>query len=155
MSKYSAILSHALESECAHSMEPLMQAKNTEDFTSMIDMLADDSPAQYKARALFALGRWGDNKATSAICKAVPNMDEVCRLTAADSLSRLNSAAALDGLLNMANDVSPHVRKVVLKGLTRFDKPKAKLGFETIQEAEKERFVQDYGRKLATSMLRK
>lgn len=87
MSEYSTILTQALQSECAHSMEPLMQAKNAEDFTNMVNMLSDDSSPQYKARALFALGRWGDNKATAAICKAIPNLYEVCRLTAADSLS--------------------------------------------------------------------
>jgi HEAT repeat protein len=151
MSKYSAELTNMLESECAHSMEPMMKAKNRQDFADLMSILSENEnklPPQAKARALFALGRWGDNKAVAEISKVLTTLDEVGRLSAVDALGRLNSAPALDSILTISKDPSPHVRKVALKALSRFDKPKAQKGMQSMLAEEKEKFVKDYGEKL-------
>lgn len=51
----------------------------------------------------------------------------------------------------MASDDSPHVRKVVFKGLTRFNKPKAVKSFEAMKKSESEYFVKGYATRLGFS----
>lgn len=148
MNDYSAELKDALQSDCAHSMEPLMEARNPQDYADMLALLSGDSSDQARARVLFTLGRWGDSKAVPEIRKALPTLDEVGRLTAIDALGRLNTAPALEGVLELTNDPSPHVRISVLKALSRFDKPKAARSLQKMMESEKEKFVKEYAKKI-------
>ena len=150
MKNFSAELTNALESDCAHSMEPLMKGKRSEDFDDLVELLAEDvGESNMKVKALYALGRWGDTKAVTAIGKFLPSFNESERVTAVDALGRLGSAPALNSVISLKEDPSSNVRKFVVKALSRFNKPKADKELKFIQENDKEPFVRDYATKLS------
>jgi HEAT repeat protein len=151
MKNFSIELTNAVESDCAHSMEQLMEAKRDQDFTGLLSLLKKDADGSYaKVKALYALGRWGNQSAAPSIREVIPNLNEIERLTAVDALGRLGSTDALDGVIQLREDPSPHVRKFVVKALSRFKKPKAEKELELMQNEDKEEFIREYAKKYST-----
>ncbi len=156
MSNFSIELTNVLESDCAHSMEPLMEAKRSEDFENLVGLLDQDVGESFsKVKALYMLGRWGDAKAAAAISKVLPGFNELERVAAIDALGRLGSAPALVSVITLKEDPSPNVRKFVAKALSRFNKPKADKELKFIEENDKEAFVREYATKLSAKGTKK
>ena len=156
MNNFSVELTQAIESDCAHAMEALMQAKRKEDFDSLLELLEQDvDESNAKVRALYALGRWGDNKATTVIVKALPSFNELERVTAVDALGRMGGTDALDSVITLKEDPSPNVRKFVVRALSRFKKVKADKELKSMIANDKEEFVRNYASKLLDQTTKK
>ncbi|MGH1485797.1 MAG: HEAT repeat domain-containing protein [Cellvibrionaceae bacterium] len=148
MKNFSIELTNAVESDCAHSMEQLMKSKRSQDFSDLLALLKRDADGSYsKVKALYALGRWGDESAIKPIVDIIPTLNELERVTAVDALGRLGSTNALDGVLDLKGDPSPHVRKFVIRALSRFKKPQAEKELKRIQKEDEEAFIRDYAGK--------
>ncbi len=156
MAKLSAALTNALTSDCAHSVEDVLKAKRAKDHTDLIELVSKDSAnSEAKSRALFVLGRWGDSAAVAPIAKALPDLDEVGRVSAVDALGLLNTAKAMDAIVTMSDDSSPHVRKFVARALARFSKPKAESTLKTMEKIDQEGFVREQAKKSLSSSKKK
>jgi len=148
MAKLSAALDNALASDCAHSVEEVLEAKRAKDHTDLIAVIGKDSAdTSAKSRALYVLGRWGDTAAVEPIAKALPNLDELGRVSAIDALGLLNTAKAMDTIVSLADDSSPHVRKFVARALARFSKPKAESTLKHMEKKDQEGFVRQQAKK--------
>jgi HEAT repeat protein len=131
-----------LRSECAHSMEELIANKNKQDFDDLIALVDSDSmPSEDKAKALYALGRWGDKAAVPVIAKTLPTLSEVARVSAVDALSRLESKQSLETIMALSNDESPYVRKFVAQSLVKLKKAEAAKLLKSMKAKEKVDFV--------------
>ena len=113
----------SVESKYERSMEQLMESKRSQDFSDLLALLKKGSDGSYsRVKALYALGRWGDEAAATSICEVIPTLNEIERLTAAEALGRLGSAQALECVLQLKEDPSPHVRKFATRALACFEK---------------------------------
>ena len=148
MKDFSIELNNTLEPDSAYSMAQLMEAKRSQDFSDLLNVLKREPDGSYaRVKALYALGRWGDDKATPSILDIIPSLNELERVTAVDALGRLGSAKALGGVLELTEDPSPHVRKFVVRALSRFKKPQAEKALKAIERSDGETFVREYAKK--------
>ncbi len=156
MKQFSTELTNAIESDCAHSMEPLMEAKRSQDLKDMLDLLKEDvGTSNARARALYALGRWGDPKVVEQISEALPLFNDLERASAIDALGRLGSAPALASVISLQDDPSMQVRKFVVRALSRFKGAKAAKALKYMEENDSEDLVRAYARKYATKATNK
>ena len=126
MANLSEALRAALDSDCGHSLEPVVEARREEDFDALLEEVARPSRPDYRLKALHLLGRWGDSDAAAAIGRALPGFDELERCRAIDALGRLGGGEALEVVLKHAEDPSAQVRKFVVHALALQDDPKAR-----------------------------
>lgn len=124
----STALREALESDCAHGLEPVLQTRENKDFKALQGFLSKQPSTKtkpYRAKAMYLLGRWGDPAPVKAIRRLLPRLDEMERVTAIDALGRLGTEEALQGVLKCSDDPSPQVRKFVVKALAKLNRPEA------------------------------
>ena len=142
MKNISNEVSKALESECAHSMEQLLENKISQNFTDLTEVLSSDTANNDdKAKALYALGRWGDKAAVAAIIKSLPKLDEIGRVSAVDALGRLDSEESFAAIEKLSTDNSPYVRKFTAQTLLRSKKAKAAKILKSMKAKETVEFV--------------
>ena len=145
MKKISREVSNALDSECAHSMEQLLENKISQNFSDLTEVLNSDSVSNNdKAKALYALGRWGDKAAVAAIVKALPKLDEIARVSAVDALGRLDSTESITAIEKLSTDNSPYVRKFTAQTLLRSKKAQAAKILKSMEARETVDFVRRY-----------
>lgn len=141
MANLSEALRAALESDCGHSLEPIVEARREEDFDALLEEIAKPTKADYRLKALHLLGRWGDSDAVAAIGRALPGFDELERCRAIDAVGRLGGAEALEVVLKHVEDPSAQVRKFVVHALARQDAPKARDAMQRIKRDDPADFV--------------
>lgn len=145
MAKISKKLSEVLESDCAHSVEDVLEKKTQEDFKTLISILPLDSSvsAEYRARAVYLLGRWGDTSSVPNIISILPHLNETGRINGIDALGRLGSKEALAGILECANDSSDDVRKFVTRALGKINTTEAKNKLKEIQKKDPAKYIRE------------
>ena len=137
--KMSKALREALESDCAHSLEPVLKNREKGDFLALQQYLSlhpSVKTKQYRAKAIYLLGRWGDPAPVNALRRILPRLDESERITAIDALGRLGTDEALTGVLAYANDSSPNIRKFVVHALARINSPTARTTLEKMSSKD-------------------
>ncbi len=141
MPTMSEALREALESDCSHSLEPVMAARRPEDLAALLELVTKPSNTEQRLKALHALGRWQDEAAVPIIARVIPELNEVERSRAIDALGRIGGPEALDTVLKHTTDPSPHVRKFVVHALKRADAPKAREALKLIKQNDPVEFV--------------
>lgn len=141
MSTMSEALRGALDSDCGHSLEPILADRRPEDFQALLQAVALPSKAEYRLKALHLLGRWGEKSAVPVIERVLPELNELERCRAIDALGRLGGSEAQAAVLKHADDHSPQVRKFVVYALTRLDSPKARDTLQRIKQNDPAEFV--------------
>lgn len=138
MARLSAALRRAVESDCATDMNEIVRAKNSRDFEQLRGLLARPTARnlQAKTRAIYALGRWGDESAVSDIRKAIPQLDEPGLLAAIDALGRLDTPTAVKEVIKHRKHSSADVRKFVILALARSSAPDATAHLKEMQKRE-------------------
>lgn len=151
MPKISEKLLRALESDEACEIGLIVKERKKEDFDALLTLLSIDPliNPKHRAKAIYALGRWGDPAAVVAIRKILPHLDEAGRIGAIDALGRLGTKKALEGILKYLNDPSPHVRKFVTRALGRINTREARAKLRDIAAKDSV----DYVRALASRQL--
>jgi len=112
----------ALEADDRDRLERLIAEGDESDF-DLLQLLVEreDTPPNYRRKAMYALGRWPDRKETAAstIAAAMPKLTELERITAVDALGRIGTDAALNAVMGYAADDDADVRRQVVKALDR------------------------------------
>jgi len=149
MQSVSDDLRRALEADDPVDLEQIIQGKRREHFDVLMSLVSagSDVSMQYRTRALFALGRWGDPSAVDAIQQVLTDLDELGRVTAVDALGRLGTRQALAAILEMAGDFSPNVRKSVARALGRINQPEARDKLSDIEKGDPVGFVREVAAK--------
>lgn len=146
-------LSRALESDCASSLSEIIARNRQEDFDAFQDLLATDADVnqEYLAKAVYALGRWGNPAAVDSILRSLDSLNELGRISAVDALGRLGTEAALSGVMDCANDDSPQVRKFAAIALKSFNNSVARAKLQEMISQEPIDFVRQQAAKSANS----
>ncbi len=145
MAKISKKLLEVLESDCAHSLEGVLQKKTQEDFKTLKSFLSLDPSvkSEYRTKALYLLGRWGDTAPVGTIRNLLPQLDEAGRVSGIDALGHLGTKEALAGILEYADDSSADVRKFVTRALGRINKPEAQRKLKEIRTKDPVNHIRD------------
>jgi HEAT repeat protein len=141
MATMSEALRAALNSDCGHSLEPIVADRRPEDFQALLEVAARPPSAEYRLKALHLLGRWGEESAVRVIEQVLPELNEVERCRAIEALGWIGGSEAQAVVLKHADDPSPHVRKFVVYALTRLDTPKARDTLQWIKQNDPVEFV--------------
>lgn len=131
-------LRQALSADESCDLDAIIRQRRPADFEALRRLLRAD-PADgtlHRARAIYALGRWGDPVVVTAIRDLLPSMDQDERITAIDALGRLGTEEAVGGILEYVGDESPPVRKFVTRALARINTPSAQAGLSRLQRAD-------------------
>lgn len=113
MSSTPSSLTQAIEATCANGVEEVIRERRPEDLELLRTALQEDadvSPA-VRQNAIHILGRWGDTESAGPIRSLLPRFDERERINAVDALGHLAGAEAEEGVLQLAQDQSPDVRR--------------------------------------------
>ena len=149
MAKLSARIQRALDSDCAEDLSEIVDAKRKADFDALRRLISSDTEVDpaYRTRAIYALGRWGDDAVVDDIVQVLPELDETGLVTAMDSLGRLGTPKALEGVLEHAEDTSPNVRKFAIHALGRFNTQTARAKLRDINEKDPDQQLRELARK--------
>jgi HEAT repeat protein len=149
MAKLSARMQRALDSDCADDLNEIILAKRKADFDGLRRLISTEADVEprYRTLAIYALGRWGNEAVVDDILQVLPDLDDTGMLTAMDSLGRLGSQKALQGVLEHADDPSPQVRKFAIRALGRFELPAARVKLMEINEKDSDQQLRDLARK--------
>ena len=151
MAAMSKELLDALEFDESGDLDQIIQVGRQEDFEALQRLLSLDASVkpEHRAKALYALGRWGNPAAVDTILSLLPHLAQMERIGAIDALGRLSTQEALEGILKYANDESFHVRKFVTRALCRINTPEAQAKLREIEHSDSA----DYIRSLASKCL--
>ena len=119
--KISPRLKRALEVFEIGELDLIIEKKRRDDFDALHSFIAmgPGVDPEYRQRAIYALGRWGDTEVVPDLISVLPQLDESERITAIDALGRLGTKDARKAVETCAKDASPDVRKVVVAALRR------------------------------------
>ena len=145
MVRSSEKLLKALESDCADSLSQIVKEKRQEDFEALQEYLSPEASVkpEYRTRALYALGRWGNPKVVEGIHRLLPTLDEAGRISAVDALGRLGTEEALADILDCANDTSPQVRKFAVRALSKIHTSTARAKLEEVATRESIDYIRE------------
>jgi len=144
-----AELEAALRSFEAGALDRVIERKRPEDFEALIRLLAREKRARrdYRQRAIYALGRWGDTGVVPDIVGLLPELEESHRITAIEALGRLGTRTARDAVEKYADDPSPHVRKFVVEALSRIGDAVAEKRLQRMAERDPADWVRELARR--------
>ena len=134
-------LDKALNSDCGHSLDSVLEAHREEDFVRLLDIVERPTTAEDRLKALHLLALWGDRRAVGPIRRVLPGLDDIARARAVDALGRLGGPEALEAVLAHVNDPSPHVRKFVVYGLGRSGDARTNTVLKSMATNDPEEFV--------------
>lgn len=151
MAQISEKILQAIDSDCADSLSQIIKEKRQEDFEALQEFLSPEAlvKPEYRTRALYALGRWGNPTVVEGIHRLLPTLDEAGRISAVDALGRLGTEEALTDILDCVNDSSPQVRKFAVHALRKINTSTARA---KLQEVATQESI-DYIREQATKYL--
>ena len=117
----------ALEAEEGGELARLLRLKRPTDLEALRRLLSLDPsiPSDFRTKAMYALGRWGDASVVPEISRLLPQLDERERISALSALGHLGTPEAAAEILPFAEDASPQVRKAATIALARTGTPKA------------------------------
>ena len=136
-------LRQALEVDESCDLDELIRQQRRDDFEALRGLLRPGPRAgpQLWARAVYALGRWGDPAVVGDIRSLLPALDEDERIGAIDALGRLGTDEAADGVLAYARDDSLPVRKFVARALGRIGTPRARAGLSELRQSDSSEYI--------------
>jgi HEAT repeat protein len=151
MTVMSEELLEALEADESGDLDAIIERRRPEDFDALRSLLTLDPTVKplHRAKAIYALGRWGDPAVVEAIQGLLPEVEEAERIGAIDALGRLGAEGALDGILEYIDDESVSVRKFVTLALGRINTPRARAELSKLERTD----PSDYIRSLASKQL--
>jgi HEAT repeat protein len=151
MTVMSEELLEALEADESGDLDAIIEQRRPEDFDALRSLLTLDPTVEpsHRAKAIYALGRWGDPAVAEAIQDLLPDVEETERIGAIDALGRLGAEDALDGILEHVDDASVSVRKFVARALGRINTPRARTELSKLERTD----PSDYIRSLASNLL--
>lgn len=117
----------ALEAEESGDLVRLLRRKRPVDFDALRSLLSLDSSisSDFRRKALFALGQWGDVSVVPEIRRLLPQLDTPERISALNALGHLGTPEAATAIIEFADDPSPQVRKTAILALNRIGTPEA------------------------------
>lgn len=115
-------LKRALEVFEIGELDLIIEKKRRDDFDALRSLVSMDPGVdpEYRQRAIYALGRWGNTEVVPELNTVLPQLDESERITALDALGRLDTKGAIKAVEACSEDASPDVRKFVVAALRRF-----------------------------------
>ena len=118
----------AVEADESGDLDSIIARRRPEDFEALRSLLTLDPAVKqsHRAKAIYALGRWGDPAVVQELSDILPGLDEDERTKAIDALGRLGTDDALDAILAYADDPSMPVRLFVTRALARINTPRAR-----------------------------
>jgi hypothetical protein len=126
-------LQAALEADDAGELGDIIRRGQPEHLAALKELVAEtDADAVLLARAIYALGAWGDTGAAPLILSRMDGLDNQGRLSALNALGRLNVPEGLDVLIDATRDESPQIRKIAVSALARSDSPRATTRLEEL-----------------------
>lgn len=143
MSEISEKLLRALESDDAGELGIIIKKRKQEDFKALQTFLSLDPSIknEHRAKAIYALGRWGDPAPVKAIGSIISDLDEASRITAINTLGRISTEDSLDVVIKLVDDPSPNVRKFVARALARINTTEAHEKLKEIASKDKVEYV--------------
>ncbi len=135
----------ALEAEESGELVRLLGRKRPEDFAALRELLALDAsiPSDFRTKAMFALGRWGDPSVVPDIIRLLPNLAERERISALAALGHLGRPEAVPAILESADDASPQVRKAATLALRRISTPETVAKLKDIAAKDPVSWIRD------------
>lgn len=136
MARLSKELRAALDSDCAHSLEPVAASLSEGDLDALIELVDPAANPLRRQKAVHLLGGSGRESAVPAIVRLLPVIDEAERCRAISALGRLGGPEAFQAIVGCAGDASPQVRKFVAYALRQLDEPGADAALAKIEREE-------------------
>lgn len=138
-------LQAALEADDAGELNQLLQHRRPEDFQALQSLLTLDSPvpADYRTKALYAVGLLGDPVVVPTIIRLLPELDERGRMSALSALGRLGTPEATAALIEHADEPSPQVRKIAVLALSRNPTPEAQRKLQDVAASDPVAWVRE------------
>jgi HEAT repeat protein len=133
----------ALDADESCDLDVIIGQRRPADFEALRSLLRSDPAGgtPHRARAIYALGRWGDPAIVTTIRDLLPSLDHDERISAIDALGRLGTDEAAEGILRYANDESLPVRKFAALALGRIDTPRARAGLGQLEQADPSNYI--------------
>jgi HEAT repeat protein len=143
MAKLPEELAQALEADDGGELDELVRRRRPEDFEALKSLLTTDpsAPPDYRMKALYALGLWGDPAVVHTISDLLPQLDERSRMSALNALGRLGTPEAVAVVIEHADEASPHVRKIAVLALSRSATPEARQKLREVATSDKVEWV--------------
>lgn len=151
--KISPRLKRALEVFEIGELDLIIEKKRRVDFDALRSFVSMDPGVDpdYRQRAIYALGRWGDTKVVPQLITVLPQLDESERITALDALGRLDTKEARKAVETCADDASPDVRKFVVAALRRFGGAIADSRLRKMAKEDKEGWIRSVAQRALDS----
>jgi HEAT repeat protein len=145
MADLSEELRAALEAEESGELVQLLGRRRPEDFAALRELLLFDAsiPTDFRMKAMFALGRWGDPSVIPDIIRLLPDLGERERISALAALGHLARPEAVPAILEFADDASPQVRKAAALALSRISTPEATAKLKDIAAKDPVSWIRD------------
>jgi HEAT repeat protein len=120
-------LRRALEAEESGELDRLVRQRRSVDLEALRSLLLPDSavPSDFRMKAMYALGRWGDPSTVPDIRNVLPLLNDRETITALTALGHIGTPEAASVILEFADDSSPQVRKSAAIALSRTGTPEA------------------------------
>jgi len=144
----------ALDADESCDLDERVRQRRPADFDALVSLLRSDPAreAPHRARAIYALGQWGDPAVVRAIRDLLPDLHHDERISAIDALGRLGTDEAVEGILGYATDESVPMRKFVARALGRIGTPRARAGLSELRQADPSEYIRSLAaRQLAHS----
>jgi HEAT repeat protein len=134
----------ALEADEAEELDKIIRSKRPDHLEALRQLVSDSTTTpEYRAKALYALGRWGDPSVASEIVRVLPTLGEKELIPALDALGRLGAHEAVEEVGTYAEHPSPQVRKLVVQALSRIGGSKAQTTLRAIAAQDSESWIRD------------
>jgi HEAT repeat protein len=142
-------LERALAAFESGDLDQIIREGRREHFEVLRQLASAESGVkkEYRQKAIYALGRWGDTSAVPDILKVLPKLDGSERITAIDALGRLGTNQARQAVASFAGDPSPQVRKFVVQALGRMGGPEAATHLRDIAGRDREVWIRQLAAK--------
>lgn len=115
-------LMRALSADDAIDLAAIVRRRRPRHLAVLKRIIADDGvDPVVRARAVSAIGAWGDAEAAPSIVAVIDELDDDGRASAVQALGRLDASIGVDILLRASHDPSPHLRKIAVAALARSD----------------------------------
>ena len=132
-----------LSSDCAHSIEPALEALDDRDAAVLARAIRDPGAEDERTivRAVALLGRAGREELVDALGDPASMRSDALRLAAADALGRLGTPRALPAITALLQAQNPQVRKFAVRSLAKSSDPDVQDRLRRVAREDRTPFV--------------
>lgn len=147
--KLSPRLKRALEVFEIGELDLVISRKDPNDLVALRELvsMAPNIDPEYRQRAIYALGRWGDTESVPRLAELMSELDEHELITAVDALGRLGTRKAREAIEACADHPSPDVRKSVVNALSRIGGTAARSSLRRIAKRDSKGWIRSAARR--------